>query len=68
MTRYATLSNPTVAIGPDGHGTEIPAGRDEIADLDGVPAEVLYLYDQQDPGKLIGCIQATDADITKEQP
>jgi hypothetical protein len=64
MTRYATLTTTTAAIAPNGHGIDLPAGRYQIADLDGVAPTLLYLRGPDDA--LLGCIQAANAQITEE--
>lgn len=62
----ANVSQPTTAIANHGHGVTLPAGRYEVAHLDGVDENsVLYIHGP-DNGALM-CIDRNDPNIAIEE-
>jgi hypothetical protein len=66
MTRYATVTTTTTAIAHTGSGYHLPAGRYEVAELDGVEERgEMYIHGPEN-GELMA-INPRDPHITISQ-
>ncbi len=67
MTRYAIVANDTTVIAHTGRGFRLPAGRYEVAELDGTAERgELFLYGPNDRALVRADPSDSNITITKE--